>query len=94
MDDYKEYVTSLPLHMRDAVLLYIEHGYMPGSFLTALLSNDLKETFARADDVNQRAVRDYVQYLYSFAPGGCWGSPERVQAWVAKGGLLGRAEAA
>lgn len=90
MTDYREKIGMLPAYMQGGMLRYIENGFEPGSFLTALLSNDLRETFARADDLNATAVRTYVQYLYSYAPQGCWGSPDCVNAWLAKGGLQAR----
>jgi hypothetical protein len=79
--------------MHGGVFLYIEHGIRPGGFLSALLSNDLKETFARADDVNSKCVRNYIQFFYSTAPNACWGSPELMQEWVRVGGLQGNKRA-
>ena len=79
----------LPEHCRGALERYIRHGIPPGHFLTALLSNDLRETFARADDINASAVRDYLVFLYSDAPSACSGSPSRFAAWVESGGLVG-----
>lgn len=85
--EYIEQLHMLPPHMGGAIKRYIENGIAPGSFLTAVLCNDLREEFARADDENSRAMRSWVQYLYSYAPGGCWGSKERFEAWIACGGL-------
>lgn len=68
---------------------YIERGTPVGGFLTALLENNLKETFARADDENRATLYEYVQWLYQYAPSGCWGSPERVSDWLKAGGLEG-----
>ncbi len=94
MTDYLDKLSTLPSHMGGAMKRYIERGIPPGSFLSAVLSNDLKETFARADDENGRAVRDYVVFLYSYAPSGCWGSPDKFQGWINDGGLAGREVAA
>ena len=77
----------IPSHMTGAMRRYIEHGISPGHFLTALLSNDLRGTFQRADEENSAAVGNYVQFLYNYAPSGCWGSPERFDAWFKQGGL-------
>ena len=65
------------------VKLYILKGFPPGSFLTAVLCNDLREAFACADDENAAAMRDWVRFFYNCAPAGCWGSPDRFQAWMA-----------
>jgi hypothetical protein len=87
MTDHHENIGILPEHMREPVLDYIDKGYPVGSFLTALLSNDLRRTFECADDINGARVRDFVRFLYCHAPANCWGSPERVEAWQAQGGL-------
>jgi hypothetical protein len=84
----------LPAHMVHGVLGYIERGEPVGGFLTALLTNDLRRTFERADIINQEAVPVYVRFLYNYAPQGCWGSIERFDAWQEQGGLEGRAKAA
>jgi len=89
-DEYVTKLAMLPEYMQGGMKRYIEHGYRPGDFLTAVLSNDLMEAYSRADDVNAAAMRQYVLYLYNYTPTGCWGSPEKVDAWIEKGGLLGR----
>lgn len=81
----------IPAHMREGVERWIVNGIEPGSFLAAFLCNDLKETFARADDINAATIRNYVQFFYSFAPSGCWGSREKYTAWAKSGGLAGMA---
>jgi hypothetical protein len=67
--------------MHGAIVRWIEDAIPPGNFLTAVLSNDLCEACGRADDTNQTLLFAYISWLYSQAPGGCWGSPERFQAW-------------
>lgn len=79
----------LPHHMRDAMQRYVEHGIAPGSFLTAVLSNDLMGAMGRADDINRASLYDYAVFLRSNAPIGCWGSPQHVEDWIAEGGLNG-----
>lgn len=78
---------SLPEHMRDGMRLYIEHGVQPGSFLRAVLSNDLMGALGRADDVNINALPAYGRFLYNEAPSLCWGSPDVVSAWIVRGGM-------
>lgn len=74
--------TELPPHMRDGMRLYMEHGIHPGSFLTAILCNDLLEAAVRADDVNKHLLFEYVQWLYNHAPAGSWGSEENYLRWI------------
>ncbi len=90
MNDYLEKLDILPFHMRDGVRLWIERGIGPGSFLTAVLSNDLFGALGRADEENSRALKSYGVYFYSYAPSGCYGSPLRVAEWAKSGGLAGR----
>lgn len=61
---------------------YIQHHIPVGGFLTAILENDLKQAVLQADSRNIRKIVTYVTYLYNNAPVRCWGSPEKVQAWL------------
>jgi len=83
-DEQKTAMTTLgiPDYMHGAIIRYYEKGYLPGSFLTALINNDLKETFANADDTNAQCIRNYVMWFYNYAPGGSWGHSNAVQGWV------------
>ena len=78
---YDTYYT-IPPHMMEGLLLYIEHGILPGSFLCAVLTNDLKEALANADMHNIKNIPAYVSYLYNEVDSRCWGSREKVQDWV------------
>ena len=72
----------IPGHMIGALRRYIDHGIEPGSFLTAVLSNDLMGAAGRADHANWRLLGVYAAYLHNMCPSGCYGSPESVAAWV------------
>ena len=74
--------SGLPEHMRGGMKRYLEHGIMPGDFLTAVLRNDLMEAMGRADETNLYALPSYGRFLYYYAPRGSYGSPENVKAWV------------
>ena len=76
--------------MRDGVRMYIEEGIMSGHFLTALFSNDLVGAYSRADKANEEAMKEWVTFLFNYAPASCWGSKERVEDWSSDGGLEGR----
>lgn len=73
--------SAVPMHTRDSLERYIVNGITPGSFLTALLSNDLFDACARADNENQRAIFDIVKWLYNNAPSGCYGGSQQVREW-------------
>ena len=74
--------SGVPDYMHDSYIRYLLHGIEPGSFLLAVLINDLREAVARADRANQAALANHVRFLYNHAPGNCWGSPERVREWL------------
>lgn len=80
----------IPLHMRGAVFRYIMNGIPPGSFLSAVVNNDLREAVARADDENRHALPRYVQFFYNSAPSGSWGHPDALRDWTQRGGLMAK----
>lgn len=75
--------TAIPVEMHDGVVLYLLHGLHPGSFLTAVLENDLRKACDRADDVNRVALWRYVAFFTWHFPATAWGSTENVTAWMA-----------
>lgn len=68
-------------YMRDGVRRYIERGVMPGDFLFALFSNDLKGAYRAADDRNTEAMRAWVGFVINEMPCTSQGSPAIVRAW-------------
>ena len=72
----------LPEHMRDGMRLYIEQGIEGGSFMMAVLENNLVRAFSCADSINSARMRDFAAFLYMEAPSQCWGSREKVVAWI------------
>jgi len=73
---------EIPKIMREGLRLYVEDRVRPGGFLTAVIQNNLKETVAMADDVNMPNIPAFVNYFYNHAPSLCWGSPEKMEAWL------------
>lgn len=65
---------------------YVFDHLPPGGFLYAVLTNNLKESFARADDQNLSALPAIVSFMYNHMPADCQGSPQRVAAWLAQEG--------
>jgi len=72
---------NIPEITRESIDAWVHDARPTGGFLRAVLSNDLRESFARADCENSAAMHDIVSYLYNECPGLCWGSPERVAEW-------------
>ena len=66
---------------------YRDQGILPGNFLQAILSNDLKMSCSHADDENLANLSAYVGYMYNEMPSGSHGSREIVDSWHRRGGL-------
>lgn len=81
----------------DRALVRLDHslqmwvllGRAPGSFLTAVLCNDLKEAYNRADQSNTAAMPRIVGALTWGLPAQSWGSVERFDAWAEHRGMQG-----
>lgn len=75
---------SIRPEMLASLRRYIDQRIIPGQFLQAVLSNDLCDACGRADDENMANLPAFAAYLYNEAPSACWGSPEKVAAWVTR----------
>lgn len=80
---YKFRQWTIPDRMIGGITRYIEQGIPPGSFLCAIIDNNLSEAVSRADDENIANLPAYVAYFYNEAPSSCWGSPEKRKRWLA-----------
>jgi|TARA_Y100000310_G_scaffold309003_1_gene352677 hypothetical protein len=81
----KDRLTGINEHTLASIDRYINNKISGGDFLDAVFSNDLMESFARADEQNRQDMFEIVSYLYNHAPMECWGSREKVKLWL-KGG--------
>lgn len=61
---------------------YVEKGIEPGSFLMAVLENNLIESIQKADATNLANIKEIVEYCYNEIPSDCWGSKEIVKEWI------------
>ncbi len=61
---------------------YLNNGIMPGSFMTAVLENNLKEAIGRADVTNRSNLHNIVGYIYNHLPSNSWGSAEKVSDYL------------
>jgi hypothetical protein len=68
--------------IKEALDEYVRIGRPTGDFLRAVLSNNLAESFGRADMQNRHDMFEIVNYVYNELPGAAWGSPEKVKAWL------------
>ncbi len=65
-----------------AINRYVIQHEPAGHFITALLKNDLKEAFGRANENNSAHMFHVVSYCYNEIPSSCWGSPMEVAKWL------------
>jgi hypothetical protein len=92
--DFEEkLVEMIPAHCQNGIRVFVLEGRIPGHFLKAVLSNDLKEAVGQADDVNLTCLRQYVRFLYNYAPQVCWGSVKKMENWAEIGGYVGWSKA-
>lgn len=75
----------IPEHMYYDLKMYIERRVAVGGFLSKVLENDLVGAMGRADNENMANLPAYANFLYNHAPDTCWGSPEKVKAWLEGG---------
>lgn len=72
----------IPKNIKESLERYVKLKIPTGGFLRAVLENDLVEAAGRADDVNLHLIPQIVSYIYNELPSVCWGSPEKVSAWL------------
>jgi hypothetical protein len=88
MRQYREHLrrrlegTQVPPSLWDGLIEYVAARRETGSFLKAVLSNDLRDAIMRADDDNRYLMRELVEFLIGYVPAPCWGSPAAVAAWL------------
>lgn len=81
--------STIPSHIHNSIMLYIQHGVQPGHCLSAIFGGDLYGAYARADDEVASSMGEIVRFIKSAAPAGCYGSRESVAIWTRAGGLDG-----
>ena len=72
---------NLPERLQPGMRRYVEDGGDVGNFLTAVLSNDLRNTLRHADATNLKLLTEIVGWLHWEVPDYCWGSVEAVKTW-------------
>lgn len=74
--------SKLPEGLQGGMQRYLEHGILPGHFLTAVLENNLFSAVMRADSTNLSLIADIVKWIHNEAPGNSHGSEAIVIEWV------------
>lgn len=77
-----EYTNGLlPPHLIEGVERWIEHGITPGSFLRAVIRNDLSQAVLRADEISLEALPNIIRWFLNYAPEGSYGSDKVFSQW-------------
>lgn len=74
---------DVPESLHAGLVEYFAAHRPTGSFLHAVLENDLTRACLKADPINRYCVADIVAFLFNVGPAKAWGSPEKVAAWLA-----------
>jgi len=82
-----------PKHLRAGMEAYVLWGQLPGSFLVAVLENNLYQAFALADPDSKVGLEAVVRWCHMNLPSAAWGNEELVLEWVKRGGLNGKPSA-
>lgn len=63
--------TYVPPHIREGIRNYIENKTPLGGFLSSMLSNNLRGTLEKADEINQKHIYSIYRWFYNHSPSGC-----------------------
>jgi len=74
--------STLPEGLQGGMQRYLEHGILPGHFLTAVLKNNLFDAVMRADANNLKELPSIVRWIHNEARGDSHGSIVKVVDWV------------
>jgi hypothetical protein len=79
---WEDYELLVPRQTIETIRDYINRGIPTGSFVRAVLENNLMEAMMKADEHNRRSIFWIVSMVYNLAPAQCWGSPQEYRAWL------------
>lgn len=74
--------SEIPEHIRGGIERYLTELRAPGDFLTAVITNDLRGAFARADEESLKALRLLNRWFYNRAPSSAHGSLDAMRRWL------------
>ena len=76
--DYK--YPGVPDSLMPGIKLWVEEGVKPGSFLQAVISNDLARAVQQADWESLPALKPLVDFIHNYLPASCHG-PKALETW-------------
>lgn len=79
-----ELARLVPHHLIGGIHRYFEDRIRPGSFLCAVLTNNLSDAVKKGDMESLVSLISIVRWLQNFAPEESWGSVEALERWLAE----------
>ena len=79
---YVQREAQIPELTLETLRLYVEQRIPTGGFLRACLVNDFIVAVCAADNENLRSIVSLAKWMYVNLPSACWGSSDRVDAWL------------
>ena len=73
---------TIPTLTTEGIDRYVKYRLPPGSFLRAVLEDNLAEAYQQADDSNREAFPQVVQKVRSEVPESARGNATKVRAWL------------
>lgn len=74
---------KVPENLWEGLWNYYLHGISAGSFLDAVLRNDLRLACGKSDSDGCKHLWNICAFLYNHFPMAAWGSNEAVDRWIA-----------
>jgi len=86
MPEKPDYSLRIPVGVKSSLDHYFGYHDMPnkGSFMYAILTNNLHNSIFQADDRSMESLKWIVYYLWTAFPKEAWGSVEAVDKWCKK----------
>ena len=74
---------EIPRDYADPIYNYLVYGFAPGSFFTALLSNNAMAMIQHSHPSNPMPVlKNVVGWIEEYCPGEAWGDVRTVSKWL------------
>ena len=73
---------NIPPHIMEALERYKNSHLNAGSFLRAVISNDLVSAVQKADSESLKSLPQIAIWAYTELPAEAWGSYEKFQKWT------------
>lgn len=77
---------GVPPHLVDGFVRYVVDGIRPGSFLQAIITNNLRQAVATADPESLASLPQIVTFMLWDVPDDCWGSQSLMADWISRHG--------